>query len=222
MKATVREAAALLGTTEEQIFEWIESRDLPAHKINDQYRINRSQLLEWATAQKIAVAPVLFHEDEDEDQIPSINSCLRRGGVFHDIKGTAREEILQSIVQVLRLQEEADREMLLYLFLSRESLGSTSVGDGIAIPHVRNPIVLSANEPLLTLCFIEPSAEFGSLDGKPIYALFVLLCPTIHVHLQMLAKLAYLLRLPEFREKIRSKASEDEIITTATRLEDRQ
>lgn len=220
MRVNVREAAELLSLSEEQIYESIESEDLPAHKINDQYRINRSELLEWATARKIPVDPSLFHEAEDEERIPGISECLRRGGVFHNMAGATRDEILRNIVHVLRLEDETDREMLLHLLLARETMGSTSVGDGIAIPHVRNPIVFAGDEPLLSLCFIEPSSEFGSLDGKPIYALFVLVCPTIHLHLQMLAKLAYLLRLPEFREKIRARASENEIIESAARLEE--
>lgn len=219
MRVTVHEAAALLDATEEQIYDWIEAENLPAQKMNDRYSINRSELLEWATARKMTVAPALFHQADDEDSIPSIAACLRRGGVHHHIDGKTREEILRSVFQVLPLDDEEEREMLLQLVLARESLGTTSVGDGIAIPHVRNPVVFSSDEPLLALCFIEPSAEFGSLDGKPIYALFVLVCPTIHLHLQMLAKLAYLLQVPEFRELVRLKKPQEEIVTAAERLE---
>ena len=72
MRVTVREAAALLKAPEAQVYEWIESGDLPAHRINDQFRINRSELLEWATGRNIAVAPALFHEDEEDERIPSV------------------------------------------------------------------------------------------------------------------------------------------------------
>jgi nitrogen PTS system EIIA component len=215
MKATVPQAAALLGKTEEEIYDLIESGDLPAHKINDQYRLNRTELLEWATSRKVSVAPEIFNEEN----IPSVSACLRRGGVHH-ISGRIRDDVIRGIIKILRVADESDREMLLALFLSRDALGSTSVGEGIAIPHVRNPIVLSNDEPLITLCFIEPSADFESIDGTPIYALFVLICPTIHIHLQMLAKLAYLLRMPKFRELIRARAPEDEIVIAATQLEE--
>lgn len=219
MRVTVRDAAELLSTSDEQIYEWIESGDLPAYKINEQYGINRSELLEWATARKLAVSPELFQEVDDEDQIPTVAVSLRRGGVFHGIGGETREDALRNVVKVLRLNDDFEREMLLQLLLARESLGSTGVGDGIAIPHVRNPIVLSTEEPLLSLCFIQPPVDFRASDGKPIYALFLLVCPTINVHLQMLARLAYLLRLPEFRECISAMAQENEIIATAARLE---
>ena len=220
MRVTVRDAAGLLGTTEAKIYDWIESGDLPAYKINDQYRINRSELLEWATARKIAVAPSMFQETQDEENhIPSISSSLQRGGVFHGVTGATREETLRGVVQVLPLEDDGDREMLLQMLVARETLGSTGVGDGIAIPHVRNPIVLATDDPLLSLCFIQPPVDFKAIDGKPIYALFVLICPTIHVHLQMLAKLAFLLQQPEFRDQIRAMAPAEEIIAAAARLE---
>ena len=220
MRVTIRDAAALLGTSEDKIYDWIESENLPARKMNDQYRINRSELLEWATARKLSISPALFHETEQEIAIPSVSSALNSGGIFYGIRGSSRQEILSNIIRVLPLQEEEEREILLQMLLARESLGATGMGDGIAIPHVRNPVVLSTDQPLLTLCFItEPSQDFAMIDGKPVFALFLLICPTIHIHLQMLARLAYLLRQSEFRDKIQSMAPAEEIIDTANRLE---
>ena len=137
MRVTIRDAAMLLGTTEAKIYDWVESGDLPAYKINDQYRISRSELLEWATARKLAVSPELFHEAEDEDRIPTVSAGLRRGGVIRGIGGNTREEVLAEIVKKLPLTDEGERVMLLDMLLARESLGTTGVGDGIAIPHVR-------------------------------------------------------------------------------------
>jgi nitrogen PTS system EIIA component len=220
MRVTIRDAAALLGTSEEKIYDWIESDNLPAQKINDQYRINRSELLEWATAKKLTVSPALFHETKQREELPSVHSALRTGGIYYGIRGATREEILRNIVPVLPLKEDEDREILLHLMLARETLGATGMGNGIAIPHVRNPVVLSTDEPLLTLCFItEPSVDFAMFDGKPVFALFLLICPTIHSHLQMLSRLAYLLRQPEFNEKIQMIAPPEEILETADRLE---
>ena len=48
------------------------------------------------------------------------------------------------------------------------NLRYTGVGDGIAIPHVRNPIVLHVNKPLITLCFLDTPVDFGALDGLPV------------------------------------------------------
>lgn len=219
MRVTVREASALLNASEDAVYAWIESGDLPAYKINDIYRINRSELLEWATTRNLHVAPELFREAEDEESIPAISACLELGGVYHGLAGDSRDDVLRSVVGVLRLSDEGEHEMLLNLLLAREAHASTAVGDGIAIPHVRAPIVLTTDDPMLSLCFLEHPVDFGAFDAKPVFALFVLVCPTIRVHLQMLAKLAFLLRNSEFREVVLRRAPADEILGTARRVE---
>jgi PTS system nitrogen regulatory IIA component len=219
MRVTVREAAAFLNAGEAKVYAWIESGDLPAYRINDQYRINRSELLEWATERNIPVAPALFHEAKEDERIPSAAESLERGGVFHDVGGTTREEVLRSIIVLLKLEDEGDRETLLQLLLARDTAAVVAVGDGIAIPHVRNPIALSTDEPSLTLCFLREPVDFAAPDGKPVFALFFLVSPTTRVHLQMLAKIAHLLRDPAFREAIRGRAPAARVIEVARNVE---
>jgi PTS system nitrogen regulatory IIA component len=219
MRVTVREAATLLNAPEAKVYEWIESGDLPAHRIDDQYRINRSELLEWATARKLSIDPALFHGEEEDERIPSIAESLERGGVFHEVGGTTRAEALRSIIALLKLDDEGDRESLLDLLLARDAAAVVPVGDGIAIPHVRNPIALSLDEPSLTLCFLRQPVDFGAPDGQPVFALFFLVSPTTRVHLQMLAKVAYLLRDPAFRGAIRRRESAARLIDAARNIE---
>lgn len=219
MRVTVREAAALLDSPESKVYAWIESGDLPAHRINDQYRINRSELLEWATERNIPVAPALFHDAEEDERIPSVAESLERGGVHHDVVGATREEILRSIVLLLGLDDEGDREMLLQLFLARDAGAVVPVGEGIAIPHVRNPIALATDDPALTLCFLREPVDFAAPDGQPVFALFVIVSPTTRAHLQMLAKIAYVLRDSAFREAIRDRAPASRLIEIARMVE---
>jgi nitrogen PTS system EIIA component len=219
MRLTIREAATLLNAPEAQVYEWIESGDLPAHRINDQFRINRSELLEWATERNIAVAPALFHEDEDDEPVPTVAESLGRGGVFHDVPGSTREEVLRSIVALLTVEDEGDRETLLHLFLARDAGAVVPVGDGIAIPHVRNPIALATDEPSLVLIFLRQPVDFAAPDGKPVFALFFLVSPTTRAHLKMLAKIAHLLRDPQFRGAISARAPAARVIELARIVE---
>ena len=94
------------------------------------------------------------------------------------------------------------------------------VGDGIAIPHVRNPIALSADEPSLSLAFLRQPVDFNAPDGQTVFALFFLVSPTTRVHLQMLAKIAFLLSDPGFREAIRGRAPAARLIDMARNLEE--
>ncbi len=219
MRVTIREAAALLNAPEPKVYDWIESGDLPAYRMNDQYRINRSELLEWATRRNIPVTPALFHEDEEDERIPSVAESLERGGVFHDVAGATREEALRSIVALLTLEDEGDRGTLLQLLLARGAGAVVPVGDGIAIPHVRDPIALSTGEPSVALFFLRQPVDFAAADGQPVFALFFLVSPTTRVHLQMLAKIAYLLRNPEFRGAIRDRAPAARLVGLAQAVE---
>jgi len=82
------------------------------------------------------------------DQVVSLEEGLRAGGVFYRVGGKDKESVIKEIVQIMPLPEEVDRAYLLEVLLARESLGSTGIGEGIAIPHVRNPIVMHIPKPI--------------------------------------------------------------------------
>ncbi|MGZ5492414.1 MAG: PTS sugar transporter subunit IIA [Thermoanaerobaculia bacterium] len=197
MRLTVNEAATLLDASSERIYQWIESGDLPASRVNEQFRINRTELLEWATLRDIAVGPAVFHDTGDEAGAPGLADALAGGGVISGITGTTRPEVLRAVVSHLELTSE-ERAMLLHLLVARDKTAFVSLHDGVAIPHVRHPIVLAA-QPRLYLFYLHDEIEF---IGIPVRWLFVLLTPTIRAHLQILAKLSYVLRDPTFRRAI--------------------
>jgi PTS system nitrogen regulatory IIA component len=211
-KLTVREAAELLNASEKSVYRWIKQGLLPAYRINDQYRINRAELLEWATARKIHVSPEIFAEPESEaGPPPTLEDALRAGGIHYRVGGHDMASVLHAVVDTIHLPDDVDREFLYQVLLAREALGSTGIGDGIAIPHVRNPIVLHLSRPTVTLCFLERPVDFGALDGQPVSTLFTLISPTVRAHLHLLSLLAFALRDPGFRAAVRSQASREEI-----------
>jgi PTS system nitrogen regulatory IIA component len=118
----------------------------------------------------------------------------------------------------MRLPEEVDREYLYQMLLARETLGSTGVGDGIAIPHVRNPVVLHVRAAA-TLCFLERPVDFGSLDGMPVRALFLLVSPTTRAHLHLLSRLSAALHDPKLKRLVSEQGSRDEILSAFQRVE---
>lgn len=220
MQLTVRDAAKLLNVSEKTIYRWIQQGSLPAYRVNEQYRFNRSELVEWATSRKINVAPEIFNEPEAEGApLIGLGEALQSGGIFYRVGGTDRESVLRAIVETMRIPEEVDREFLFKVLLAREALGSTGVGDGIAIPHVRNPVVLHLTRPTITLCFLEKPVDFGAIDGKPVSALFTLISPNVRGHLYLLSRLAFVLRDPGFKDLILKQASREDILREAARAE---
>ena len=82
----------------------------------------------------------------------------------------------------LALPSNSDRESIAQLILTREALGSTAIGEGIAIPHVRRPILLNISSPAISLCFLDKPVDFGAFDGQPVFAIFLLISPTARMH----------------------------------------
>ena len=220
MKLTVRDASKLLQVSEKTVYRWISQRMVPAYLINGQYRFNRAELLEWATSGRIKVSVDILSEPEsDQAPCPGIAEALETGGVFYRVDGHDRESALRGVVELMRLPDEVDRGFLLRVLVAREALGSTGIGEGIAIPHVRNPIVLHVPRPSITLCFLEQAVEFGALDGKPVRVLFNVISPTIRAHLYMMSHLAFALRDSDFKAAVLRESSREEIFRDARRVE---
>lgn len=215
MKLSVGEAASLLGVEEQRVYDWIEERALPAQRIRGQYRINRAELLEWATERRVAVSPRAFQQERGA---PTLTEALRAGGVNRDVPSASIQEALRHIVGKLSVADEADRDMLLEILVAREAVGITPVGDGIAIPHVRTPIILDSVGAIVSLSFLTEPIDLDAPDSRPVDTFFFLICPTVHVHLAMLARLAHALRDAAFRAAVHARDPEA-ILSAASALE---
>ena len=219
MQLTVKDVAGLLNISEKTVYRWIEEQKLPGYRLSGQYRFNRAELLEWATANRINVSPRIFEEPESgAGPLPELSKALESGGVFYRLAGTNKPAVLRSVVEVLRLPDKVDREFLLQVLLAREAIEPTAIGDGIAIPHMRSPIVLHVPDPMLTLCFLEKPVDFGALDGQPVRTLFTLISPTVKAHLHLLSRLSFALRNPDFKALIAREAGRDEILASARQI----
>jgi len=158
-------------------------------------------------------------EPDTPGTILGLEEALRAGGIYYRVGGQDKSSALRAVVEVIPLPDEVDRSFLLEVLLARESLGSTGVGDGIAIPHVRNPIVMHIPKPMISVCFLESEIDFMALDGKPVHTLFTILSPTIKAHLNLLSKLAYGLRDGPFNAAIIQRASREQILSQAAHVD---
>jgi PTS system nitrogen regulatory IIA component len=221
VKLTIQEVAKLLGSNEERVHNWIEEDSLPAQRIRGQYRINRAELLEWATKHDITLASRVFASSDEPESEPTLAKALRAGGIHFGLPGGEVESVLRKILDLLPLDDDVDRDTLLHILIARDALGVVAIGDGIAIPHVRTPIVLSSSGSTAALAFLIDPLTIPAPDHQPVNTLFFLICPTVHAHLAMLAKLAFCLRAPAFRDALRRRAPADEILRIAAEAEER-
>ena len=101
------------------------------------------------------------------------------------------------------------KDEILAAVIDRENMMTTAVGRGIAIPHPRNPLVSTVWDARVSLCFLKNPVDFGALDGKPVHALFLLLSENPRRHLEVLSKISFLCRLPEFLGLLEIRAGRD-------------
>jgi nitrogen PTS system EIIA component len=139
--------------------------------------------------------------------------------VARGLRAAGREAALRAVVEHMPLPAAVDREFFLGVLLAREDMASTGVGEGVAIPHVRNAIVLPISEPVITLGLLETPVDFGAVDGQPVFALFALVCPSVRMHLHLLSRLAFALRDTAFRSALDRRAPAEEIIAAARAAE---
>lgn len=213
MQLSVKETAKILNVSEKTIYRWIKQQIVPAYRINEQYRFNRAELLDWATSRRIQISPDIFQEPEpSKSPLPSLVDALKAGGIFYRVEGKDKASVLRSVVSLLNLPEEVDREFLYQVLMARETLGSTGIGDGIAIPHVRNPVILHVSKPSITLCFLDHPIDFKAIDGQPVGILFTLISPTVRAHLHILSRLGFVLRNPAFKAALKRQALREDLM----------
>lgn len=215
MNLTVKEAARLLSVSEKTIYRWIQKEVIPAYRIHEQYRFNGAELMEWATSRRIGATPesLLAPASPSPVQV-SLSHALEAGGIFYRIGGSTRDQALADIAAHLRLADSIDRDKLLNLLIIRENLCSTAIGNGVALPHLRNPGILPITRSTVTLCFLENKVDFHALDGLPVDILFTIMAPDLPAHLHLYSRLNYLLQRPAVRSVLAPPGGREEILAT--------
>ena len=222
MQLTVREAASYLHVDEATVRRWIQRRGLPVHPVNERLYLNAIELWEWATENGIPVSRTLLEQAQRQpERVPPLSELLSAGGIHQDVGGKDKLGVLREIVRRLPLPPEIDREGLVTTLEAREAMGSTGIGDGIAIPHVRNPILLHVTAPFVTLCLLREAVDFDAVDGRPVHALFTVVSANVPGHLRILGSLGFVLHDEELRRLLSERAPGADLLARVRVVEGR-
>jgi PTS system nitrogen regulatory IIA component len=222
VQLTLRQATAYLSVSEETVRRWIKGHGLPVHRAAEQLYVNAIELWEWATENGIPVSQRLLDDSRHSpDPVPMLSEMLEAGGVHHDVDGRDKDAVLREIVARLPLPPDTDREFVLAVLEAREAMGSTGIGRGIAIPHVRNPILLQVRDPRVVLCLLRHPVDFGAVDGVPVHALFTVVSSTVPAHLKTLAQLGFVLQDQRLRDLLGARAGSAELLARVREIEAR-
>ena len=150
-----------------------------------------------------------------------ITDILPESLVIPTLKGQSKEDVLRELATHLAEEHsEVDGNRLLEVLWERERLGSTAIGDGIAIPHGKLPglkTVLAAFGRHLQ------GVDFQSLDGHPTTLFFLLVAPedSVGLHLKALARVSRLLKDQAFRHQLMVATDRHDLYETIRREDEK-
>ena len=135
-----------------------------------------------------------------------IMDFLSKKAILTDIKATRKEDVIKEMVDLLIESgdvEKRNRNKLIDALMSREALGSTAIGQGIAIPHAKCDCV---DKLVASFGLSKKGVDFDSLDGEPADIFFLLVAPqdSAGPHLKALARISRLLKDKYFRDTLRA------------------
>ena len=150
-----------------------------------------------------------------------LTDILVRDACQVDVRGKTKPEVLRELSEALVAAVPGlDRAELYAMLVEREKLGTTAMGDGIAIPHAR---IESLDRVLAVFGLSRGGVDFDSLDGRPTHLFFLLVAPGREgsAHLLLLARLSRLLGVEDFRARLREVGSTDELFRAIEEEESR-
>jgi PTS system nitrogen regulatory IIA component len=131
--------------------------------------------------------------------------------IIAELRATDKEEVLQELAATLASKhQEIEKDLLVRILLEREKLGSTGIGEGVAIPHGK----LANIDSLLAVFGRSPQGiDFEAADGKPTKLFFLLVAPenSVGSHVKALVKISHFLKDTSFRKRLLRAKSKAEL-----------
>jgi len=215
MDLKIEDVANLLNVSESTVSRWLEDGKIPAYKLNEEFRFNRTEVENWIVRNE--------YETEKEhnilrDKHPTqgirkyaLFRAINKGGVLVNVPGTSKEEVIRNSCKNLCHDLGFDPDITTDLMLDREKLMPTALNHGIAIPHTRE-ITFNTHYDAVSVVFPEKPIDYGALDNEPVHTLFFLFACDDKRHLNLLAKIAHLSRDQKVLEYLKSKPTKQDIL----------
>ncbi len=131
-----------------------------------------------------------------------LSDIIQEHNIIPDLKAKDKKGVLEELAQVISDHEPSiDKRAIVKVLVERERLGTTGIGDGVAIPHGK---LKGVGRPIISFGRSKTGLDFESIDKQPAYLFFLLLAPdnSSGIHLQVLAKIAKMLKSSTFRKRL--------------------
>ena len=195
MKLPMKTVAGALDLPVSTLERWIRQGRIPIQRSGIDVDFSTAALEKWAATHNL---PFSLGGDQAADHVPktldSLVSAMQRGKGCHRIAGEDATAALRSAVDCIDFLCQDVRDELFEKLMERERLASTGIGNGIAIPHPRDPLSRPPESPVITTCFLKKPVNFNAIDDQPVSVFFLLISPTVKHHLHLLSRLSYCIR----------------------------
>jgi len=140
-----------------------------------------------------------------------LSELLGEENIVSELTARDKRTVLEELVEaIINSNSSVEKQSLVKVLLERERLGSTGIGDGVAIPHGKYP---DLEQPLISFGRSIEGLDFESMDGQPAHLFFLLVAPenSANIHLKALATIARILKNSSFRKALMEATSSQEI-----------
>ena len=143
-----------------------------------------------------------------------LSDILSQNHIIPDLKAKDKKGVLAELVDVIvRSDPTLDKNSLIKVLLERERLGSTGIGDGVAIPHGK---FQGLKHPIISFGRSRKGLDFDAMDGEAVFLFFLLVAPedSASIHLKALARIAKIIKSRSFRNVLMQVPTREEIYQT--------
>jgi PTS system nitrogen regulatory IIA component len=140
-----------------------------------------------------------------------ITDMFKKEYIIEELKANSKRAVLGELSEIFtRYHTGIQNEAMVEVLLDREKLGSTGIGDGIAIPHGK---LKGLDSLVISFGRSREGIDFDAIDGKPVHIFFLLMAPESSTgqHLKALAKISRMLKDQEFRNSLMSAKNAEEL-----------
>lgn len=211
---TLAEVARYLQLAEKTVLRMVRRGDIPAAKIASQWRFMRPVIRDWLAGQMQTMpSSKLKSLTGEERPLLRISEIMRPEFIVLKVIPAAKESILKQLVVPLKKTGFArDTDVLLESLIERERMMTTAVGHGIAMPHPRRPIAGMFAEPAVVLGICPKGTNFEAIDDQLVHFFFLICATREEIHLQLMAKVAWLTRHEEMMSQLGHVSSKNRAI----------
>jgi len=139
-------------------------------------------------------------------------NLLEKGGIYRGLKGSTIKEVMENMIKTLPVKlHSVPADVLIKAVLEREALMSTGIGNGIALPHPRNPLIQNEENQFVAIGYLENKVNWNALDGQFTEIIILVLTSAAKTHLRVLSEISYFNRQAEFVKLLKEHSSMKEL-----------